>query len=260
MGQIYKNKVYGIEYDAETLDKDEMETLVESFEAIRTAYNSDGKAFKFLDDTDLAFYQAFVEIMKRYFNGAKFVGLNPDEGEFGVRLPQVEDLTGFGDTEWGAGDDGTATHAQGTAAWTAGQRAWIWTGNAVGGTGALSVTQNNGTYANATEMRCWNTGGSQKWAMLMFGVRSFSTQPVVKDLLITVSGKQIAVQQVEHQLRASALHIAKFDGAFFFHPERSFKIGATVRTAAQDKMAPLAVIALQGIRGKDLTIDRPTAA
>lgn len=242
MGTRYKENAFSVEFDAETLDSDETKWLLESWDSIRKAYNKDGRAFIYLNETDFAFYKASIQIMKAYFKGAKFVGLNPNEGEFGVRQPLVEDLVGATDTEWGATTAGTGT-------WTAGQRGWLHT-----------AAQNSDTYANVLEMRLRDSTGAQEWSFLMFGMRSLSVQPVVKDLLVTMAGSQMPIQQMEHQLRGSGMRLAKFDGPMFFHPQRSFKIGVTVRTAAQDQIYPLGVVILTGIRGKDLTVNRPSAA
>jgi len=237
-----KTKLFGVSYDYLSLEGDEITALKHSWESIRTLYNANGDPFKYLDDTDFEFFKMAIQIMKNHYKGQEFVGLDPDEGQFGIRLPQVEDLVGDVDTEWGATTNGTGS-------WTAGQREWIGT-----------TAQNSTTFALAAEIRLRNNTSGQEWAFLMFGVQSMSVTPVVKDVLVSVGGAQMAIQQIEHQMRASGLHLAKFDGPFFFHPTRSFKMGVTVRTSAQDQVRPLGVIILQGIRAKDLSINRPDAA
>lgn len=244
MGEVTSVKLGGVTWEAETLNDKEMEAFEESWDALTSNYNEEGELYSFYDERDKAYLLTSVMAMKRHFKGAQFAGMNPTEGEFGIREPQVEDMVAATDTEWGATTGGTAT-------WTAGQRGWICT-----------LAQNAATYAAALAIRLRDSTGAQEWAIVMFGIRSFAYpgQSVVQDVLVELAGAQQAVQQVEQALRMSGLQLAKFDGPFFFHPTRSFKIGLTIRTAAQDQIAPVGFAIIQGTRAKDTSYNRPTAA
>jgi hypothetical protein len=242
MGEVTSAKLGGVEWEAETLDAEEMSNFDVAFSRISECFNEEGKAYNIYDERDKQYLLAAIMVMKKHFKGARFAGMDPKEGEFGIREPQVEDLVGATDTEWGATTAGTGT-------WTAGQRGWI-----------QSVAQNAATYAAALPIRLRDSTGSQEWAILLFGVRSYSFQPTVKDILIEIAAAQQATQGVEQHLRGTGLRLAKFDGPFFFHPQRSFKIGVTVRVQAQDQIAPVGVAIIQGTRARDTTYARPTAA
>jgi hypothetical protein len=258
MGKIYKQPFRDKVYDAETLDarepfdsspanpgEKEMLAFDEAWLRATQMFNADGEPFTFFDGFDRKKMLAAVCIMKSFYNGQPFAGMNPVQGEFGIRWPLVEDLVGATDTEWGQ----NAGTLPAFTAWTAGQRGWL-----------HSAAQNSDTFAAVSAIRLRDTGGGQEWAFVFFGVRSFSADPVVKDVLIQIGGERHAIQQVENKLRGSQMRVAKFDGPFFIHPDQSFKAGVTVRTTDQDMIAPLGFIILSGTRARDISENRPVAA
>lgn len=241
MGTKSKITIGAITYDAEEFDDIEMDRFEQAWKAANTFYNDAGEPYEILKAEHKAMFLQVLKIAKSYFNGQRFAGQFPNDGEFGFRWPQVEDLVGATDTEWGATTGGTAN-------WTAGQRAWICSG-----------AQNSGAYPQ-TAIILQNATASQKWFFVMFGVRSFNYNPVVKDVIINIAQEAQSIQQVEDKLRASPQRVALFDEAYLLTPERSVQVGLTIREAGPDQLYPIGFSIVQGNRAKDLTYDRPSAA
>lgn len=274
MGQHYKQEIGRETFDAETLSdrapldfspaksgETEMQAFDEAWLRSTQMFNADGKPFSLFNAKDREDMLKTICIMKAYYNGSPFEGLNPKQGAFGIRWPKVEDLTGNNDTEWGCCYDGAATTTLGTLAWRAGQYAWMQDGDGTNG------TQGEATFAAGGAIRLRDSGGGQEWALVLFGVHSYTSDPYVKDVLIELGGDRQAIQQVEFKLRGSKMKVAKFDAPFFAHPTKSFKTGVTLRTADNtlmttgvDKLAPLGFIILDGTRARDISINRPVAA
>lgn len=242
MGTKTKVILNRLEYEAETFDETEAEIFNQAWESMVTFYNDQGEPYQILDAAHKADLLKACMVMKSFYDGARFTGGFPREGEFGVRWPQVEDLVGATDSEWGA-------TTLGVGDWTAGQYAWI-----------HSAAQNSATYAAAANIILRDSGGAQEWGFMMFGVRSFNLNPVVKDVIINAGQELQSVQEIEEKLRGSSARIALFDENFFFWPKRSFRIGVTVRTSDPDQIYPIGFVIMTGTRARDVSYNRPTAA
>lgn len=232
----------GIPYDAREFTTTEMNRFEQAWKAATVFYNQFGQPYSILNGMHKEFFLKCLKIAKAYFKGDEFAGQFPREGQYGFRWPQVEDLVGATDTEWGATTAGIGT-------WTAGQRIWM-----------ATVAQNADTYANGVPISTRNSTGSEEWFFVFFGIRSFNYNPVVKDVIINIGRDQQSVQQVEDKLRGSSLRVALFDQPYLFTPLRSVVVGVTVREAGPDQIYPIGFTILKGSKAKNTTYNRPTAA
>lgn len=241
-GSGYEVEIEGINYECKKLTAGEEGVAKRDWLRAITFYTEEGAEFSFLDGRDYKYFLIMADIANKRLKGS-FGGSEARGGQFGFRASRVNDLmggtaagrtAGGNDREWGAN---AATEIFGTTAWTVGRREWMADGSQSGD--ANEFVQDEETFENSAEIECKDTNDTP-WEVIIFGVKSYNRQSVMKAVLAKIDGKDIADWDIEPQMRMGSGRVAKRGTPYFLTDDRPYKIGLFLEVTTPEQIAPLA--------------------